>query len=426
MSEEFLGDLITVQPQSPKIPIHLRRTNTNLTYEQHQQKENERLQKDLQEKENYLSKLEGEVELLKECMVAFRKLISDVEISTGEDFLTREQKLNLANMPYNQAMTIIKSELVFLVKRQEELPKKYENQFIENVTKITDEIEAVEKKTQTLQKQRANITKRSKVFDRFIQISKSEKESLQRVVDSLETKIKTTTIENTKRTNNKTAELQSLKTSIIKANNDLEQEEQLNKTLSKTLNLPPKKTIVDMLNDDHDLTQICKTLQQKIEIERKDTNDVLAELAHTQNEIQRAKETIMKYQINVNNETRKYAINVNKDMRQFIQEQREEWDRKLLSQKKHNKDLERQILEMQEEQSMLQPFLVSLEKRLQQEMLKLPSLTDPNQRLAEMRRSGPIMRATKRDMEDSEMRNVRKTLLQIKARRLRSQTANLK
>ena len=155
MSEEFLGDLITVQPQSPKIPIHLRRTNTNLTYEQHQQKENERLQKDLQEKENYLSKLEGEVELLKECMVAFRKLISDVEISTGEDFLTREQKFNLANMPYNQAMTIIKSELVFLVKRQEELPKKYENQFIENVTKITDEIEAVEKKTQTLQKQRA-------------------------------------------------------------------------------------------------------------------------------------------------------------------------------------------------------------------------------------------------------------------------------
>jgi hypothetical protein len=166
------------------------------------------------------------------------------------------------------------------------------------------------------------------------------------------------------------------------------------------------------------LNRRISELQKRLnrEIEEKELAE--AELVHVKFEIQRAEAMIHKFKASLTKEQQIAADNVNNSLKQFIEQQRADYKRAIANQRKRNLELEKQKAELIEEEKMLTGFLQSLEKQLQAQVGKLPSLAQLQHRLEPMTlpRRNPFLKQ-KRAPDDAEMRTVKKALIQLKAQK---------
>ena len=424
MDEDTFGNEPVIIPKSsPRLKLSSRKTISQfIPTDQTYQKEIERMRRDIAEKNAQILNFQGQVKIFKECSTAIRELIRDLESSTGQQFLTKDQRQNFDHMPHNEGILVIKKAMNYLIKEYNSLPDKFSETFEQNVNKITDEIERVEQNTRNLALKRKQLQKDLNTLDRVISIHKTEKQSLYQLAQSLQDQLNEQENEAKANITARTTQLTKLKQEIQKTNMDANDQDLINNQINQQLVCPVAKRHSDMLKDDKELEAEYEKLTAYLEREKREHELTRRELDHIQNEIARANMTIQRFKTNVNPETMKYATRVNSSMRNFICEQREEQKRKLIAQIKKNKDLERQINEMEEEQSMLIPYLAQVEKKLAAEMLKLPSLTDI-QRRNEPEPKRALTRLNKRELDDPEMKSVKRTITRMKARRLRAKTA---
>ena len=412
-----------VPKSSPRLSLNHKKSSSILVISKHQlDRENERMRKDVAEKDAQIQNFSSKVKISKECSQGIRDLIIDLEEATGQEFLSKDQRDTFQYMPPNQGILVIKKGMEYLIKEYDGLTDKYSGVFEEKARKFTDEIDKIEQETKTIIMQRKTVQNENSHLDRVIAIHKKEKESLEQLAEAMQQQLNEQDDASKADISARNAQLVKLRQEIQKTTMESNNQDITNNEINQKLLCPVPKRHRDMLNDDREIEEEVAKLEKYLDKEKREHALTRAELDHTNNEIARAKETIMKYKINVNPDTMRYATYVNTTMREYIKFQREEQKRKLLAQIKLNKDLERQINEMEEEQSMLIPYLAQVEKKLAAEMLKLPSLTDI-QRRNEPEPKKSLVKVNRRDLDDQEMRSVKRTIARIKQKRVRAKTA---
>jgi hypothetical protein len=183
------------------------------------------------------------------------------------------------------------------------------------------------------------------------------------------------------------------------------------------------KRVMDAVKDDIALRKRIAVLQVRLDRERQEKDLAHEELAHVKREIARAELMIEKFKSSLTPEQQVAADNVNDSLRVVIENQREEFKRAIANQRKRNLELEKQRQELVEEEKTLAGFLLTLEKQLQMEMVKLPSLAQLQHRLEVVpgpRRNPQVV--GKRQIDDAEMRTVKKAIIQLKSQKAAAQS----
>lgn len=414
----------TIEPQSTPLKLLKKSANTQLVTDsiKTNSPETEILKKDINEKDTYIQNLHVKVRLFKDTVQSFRDLIIDLERSTGSNFLSNTQRENLQNMTHNEAISIIRKAMDHIINKHNNLHQDFEKEFEIRANNLSDKMENARIDIQTMCKKREALYKEITRIDRMIKINNIEKQSLERISDSL--------LKQTEQNNNNTQQMiGSIKNHVRIVKNEIAHtrvesanREKKNMQMLVSINMPVNKRHKDMLKDDENMISEINKINKYLEKEINDHNRCKEELEHVKQEIKGVKEIIGKYKSYVNKHTMKNAIRTNRNFREFIAQSRVEAKKNLISVIKKNKDLERTINELKEEEGLLRPYLQSVEKKLQAQMLKLPTLTDL-QHKSDIKLKRPLTNRVRKDNDDPEVRAVKKTISEMKNKRIGAKTA---
>ena len=226
MEDTFGEEPVQIPNKSPRIKLSTRKTNSNfMNGENLHNKTNERLKKELAEKEAQLEKLNAQVKNFKDCCQEIRDLILELEDATGTVFLTQEQRKNIANMPHNEGILVIKKAMNHLINEYNLLPERFANEFEKKAMDLSDEIEKVESKTRAIANARKGVEKEIKMLDRTTEIQKKEKNSLQKVAESLQRSIDEQASSTQQKVTTSNQQLAKLKSEIWNTINEADQQE---------------------------------------------------------------------------------------------------------------------------------------------------------------------------------------------------------
>lgn len=414
----------TIEPQSTPLKLLKKSANTQLVTDsiKTNSPETEILKKDINEKDTYIQNLHVKVRLFKDTVQSFRDLIIDLERSTGSNFLSNTQRENLQNMTHNEAISIIRKAMDHIINKHNNLHQDFEKEFEIRANNLSDKMENARIDIQTMCKKREALYKEITRIDRMIKINNIEKQSLERISDSL--------LKQTEQNNNNTQQMigsiknhvRIVKNEIAHTRMESANREKKNMQMLVSINMPVNKRHKDMLKDDENMISEINKINKYLEKEINDRNRCKEELEHVKQEIKGVKEIIGKYKSYVNKHTMKNAIRTNRNFREFIAQSRVEAKKNLISVIKKNKDLERTINELKEEEGLLRPYLQSVEKKLQAQMLKLPTLTDL-QHKSDIKLKRPLTNRVRKDNDDPEVRAVKKTISEMKNKRIGAKTA---
>lgn len=414
----------TIEPQSTPLKLLKKSANTQLVTDsiKTNSPETEILKKDINEKDTYIQNLQVKVRLFKDTVQSFRDLIIDLERSTGSNFLSNTQRENLQNMTHNEAISIIRKAMDHIINKHNNLHQDFEKEFEIRANNLSDKMENARIDIQTMCKKREALYKEITRIDRMIKINNIEKQSLERISDSL--------LKQTEQNNNNTQQMigsiknhvRIVKNEIAHTRMESANREKKNMQMLVSINMPVNKRHKDMLKDDENMISEINKINKYLEKEINDHNRCKEELEHVKQEIKGVKEIIGKYKSYVNKHTMKNAIRTNRNFREFIAQSRVEAKKNLISVIKKNKDLERTINELKEEEGLLRPYLQSVEKKLQAQMLKLPTLTDL-QHKSDIKLKRPLTNRVRKDNDDPEVRAVKKTISEMKNKRIGAKTA---
>lgn len=414
----------TIEPQSTPLKLLKESANTQLVTDsiKTNSPETEILKKDINEKDTYIQNLQVKVRLFKDTVQGFRDLIIDLERSTGSNFLSNTQRENLQNMTHNEAISIIRKAMDHIINKHNNLHQDFEKEFEIRANNLSDKMENARIDIQTMCKKREALYKEITRIDRMIKINNIEKQSLERISDSL--------LKQTEQNNNNTQQMigsiknhvRIVKNEIAHTRMESANREKKNMQMLVSINMPVNKRHKDMLKDDENMISEINKINKYLEKEINDHNRCKEELEHVKQEIKGVKEIIGKYKSYVNKHTMKNAIRTNRNFREFIAQSRVEAKKNLISVIKKNKDLERTINELKEEEGLLRPYLQSVEKKLQAQMLKLPTLTDL-QHKSDIKLKRPLTNRVRKDNDDPEVRAVKKTISEMKNKRIGAKTA---
>lgn len=414
----------TIEPQSTPLKLLKKSANTQLVTDsiKTNSPETEILKKDINEKDTYIQNLQVKVRLFKDTVQSFRDLIIDLERSTGSNFLSNTQRENLQNMTHNEAISIIRKAMDHIINKHNNLHQDFEKEFEIRANNLSDKMENARIDIQTMCKKREALYKEITRIDRMIKINNIERQSLERISDSL--------LKQTEQNNNNTQQMigsiknhvRIVKNEIAHTRMESANREKKNMQMLVSINMPVNKRHKDMLKDDENMISEINKINKYLEKEINDHNRCKEELEHVKQEIKGVKEIIGKYKSYVNKHTMKNAIRTNRNFREFIAQSRVEAKKNLISVIKKNKDLERTINELKEEEGLLRPYLQSVEKKLQAQMLKLPTLTDL-QHKSDIKLKRPLTNRVRKDNDDPEVRAVKKTISEMKNKRIGAKTA---
>jgi chromosome segregation ATPase len=180
------------------------------------------------------------------------------------------------------------------------------------------------------------------------------------------------------------------------------------------------KRVVDSVKEDMLLQATIDELAARMERETSEREVAEEELHHVRAEIGRAEEMIRKFKANLTAERQRAADCVNGKLRAYIEEQREDFRRAIANQRKKNNELERQRAELTEEEKLLGVVLQTLEKQLQAQMQKLPSLAQIQHGIDGIAPAkGDAVGKSRRALEDGEIMGIQKRMVQLKSKRMR-------
>ena len=185
---------------------------------------------------------------------------------------------------------------------------------------------------------------------------------------------------------------------------------------------PYSKRMRDTIKEDFELQNEISKLQQLLEHEYTSHCAAEEELAHTKREIERAKQVMNKYKLSHRKEEKIHSMAVNRDLRLYIEQQREDSQWAIKNQMKKNKELEKQRVDLVEEEAMLSTYLQHVEKKLAAQMLKLPDLAAIQHRTVEVPKRRIQTAVKKREPDDAEMRTIKKQMAKIHKERIRART----
>ena len=418
--EEEKADEVPAQTRFSRTP-NRRRTITSVHF---MESEIDIIRRDIQEKDQQIKQRKKQVKKLNDTTADLKTLIHDLQVATGEELLTPDQKAQFDELEPHECVAIVRKSIRVLVKIHSELGKRFEKDFAAKATEVVEEMKKIEEEIEDVKKRKESVKLNNARLTRFYEMNEKERESLDVISNRLKEQLENTDREARNRTIIAKEQLVKVRKESKEIRAATALKKQRNGQLLATVNAPLSKQLADSIKEDFHLTKEINNLQRLLEREYDEHSIAEEELEHTLSEIKCAKKVIEKYKLAHRPESMSRADQVNKSLRIQIEEQRDksEWDIK--NQVKRNKELERQKLELQEEESMLQHYLELVEKRLAAQMLKLPTLAQIQHRGEPEPRARVQTRKNKRrEPDDLEMRTIKRAISQLQQQRRRAPTS---
>lgn len=381
------------------------------------------MRRDVLEKDQQIAQLQSQVSQIDTTYEIVHKLIKDLEVCSSTQLLSPVQDVKFNTLTPTEAVNFIRNGIRTLVKIHVELPQRFEQDFADKLNEFTNEIDETEKKILEIRQKRELIEEKNKLFQRVYQIEDSEKNSLVAIANNLRAQIQSNDSQRHLETLAANEEMNKIKKQIKICRAEQHQKSKKNIEQRSIATAPYSKRMRDTIKEDFELQNEISKLQQLLEHEYASHCAAEEELVHTRNEIERAKQVMLKYKLSHRKEEKIHSTYVNRELRLYIEQQREDSRWAIKNQMKKNKELEKQRVDLVEEEAMLSTYLQHVEKKLAAQMLKLPDLAAIQHRKIEIPKRKIQTAAKKREPDDAEMRTIKKQMAKIHKERVRARTA---
>ena len=390
----------------------------------HHINEIELMKKDISDKNQQIAHLKVNVEQFHKLTNDLYQLILELENSTSITFINQEQKQSSKIPSSRELVKITRQALTELVKIHQEMPSRFEADFSKKATQIVNEINQKSEKIDLINAEKEKILEKSKKLERLAKIQESEIESLKSINDSLQEQKTTIDSQHMTQTAIIHDQIQMLKSNVKGLKQVARAKEEKNQKTAQIANLPLKKRTLDSIKEDIAIQDEIDQLQKRIDSEIQEHQTITDELNLTKSDIERAKSVIEKFKQSLTKEQKDAADSINNKLKLMIEQQREDFKRAMKNQRKENAELDKQKADLIEEERMLRNYLQSLEKQLQIQSQRLPSLSVLQHRFEpeNQRIKGALRRSKQRAPDDSEMRTIKKAIFRLQNRKLVSKS----
>jgi hypothetical protein len=317
--------------------------------------------------------------------------------------------------------TAIRSGVHVLIDIHSGLASRFEHDFTVKVTAITSEMSELESRLESIRRSQAETESNNCKLERLVHINEVEKQSLVGLVKKLQIQVLDVDSESQAQLSSISQEIVRVKreTAGVRAQSALTSRR--NAELAAKISGPlPRKLKVNLREDVGLEAELTKS-EELFERVMSDQEFAKEELAHTKRGIDRATEDIRKFRNAHDPEVKENAEQVNEDLRKAIADQRLSFQSAIRNQKKKNKEYERQKADLIEEQEMLSQYLDIVEKKLAEQMFKLPTLAHIQHKTEPEPPPKRVKKKKAREPDDLEMRSIKRAVSQFQSRQKRAQ-----
>lgn len=381
------------------------------------------MRREVLDKDQQIMQLQTQVSLIDATYESVHKLVKDLETCTSTQLLSLTQDIKFNTLTPSEAVNFIRNGIQTLIKIHVELPQRFEQDFADKLNEFTTEIDETDKKILEIRQKRESIEEQNRIFQRTYQIEDSERNSLIAIADNLRSQIQSNDSKRQLEILASNEEMNKIRKQIKICRAEQHSKTKKNIEQRTIATAPYSKRMRDTIKEDFELQNEISKLQQLLEHEYASHCAAEEELIHTKNEIERAKQVMQKYKLSHRKEEKIHSTNVNRELRLYIEQQREDSRWAIKNQMKKNKELEKQRVDLVEEEAMLSTYLQHVEKKLAAQMLKLPDLAVIQHRNVEVPKRKIQTAVKKREIDDAEMRTIKKQMAKIHKERARARTA---
>lgn len=399
----------------------LKKTSTNLRTDSdhHQMNEIAIMKRDINEKNNQISHLNKNIEQFQQLTDNIFDIILELEGTTSLSFLSPEQKFPGAHPQAFELIGILKQALKELVSISTSMPQRYEIDFTKKATELANEINETSDKIHDINIRKAQIIEETQKLERLAHIQEQELSSLAQIDTNLQNQ--KLQIDNQRSTQQASLheQVQTYRTNAKELKKISRLKEEKNQKTAKLAYKPLAKKTLDFIKEDVEIQEEIDQLHRRLDRELQEHQMTRDELEMTNIDIERAKGVIEKFKQSLTKEQKENADRINDNLKHMIEQQREDFKRAMRNQRKANSELDKQKADLIEEEKMLRSYLQTLEKQLQMQMNRLPSLSIlPSRYEPEtQQRRGALTKSKQRAPDDAEMRLIKKAILRMQNRR---------
>ena len=399
--------------------------NISITEISQQRAELELIKKDINDKERLINKLTLKVNDFEESINEIHELLLYIEKSGNITIFSDEQRKKIIPITHFEYTKLLKDSILSLLNSQDRLQQNYISDFTARAWNSSETCNNLKNEILNIKKENLKINKEILNFNRLFEINQKEKNSLQKIVESYEIQLKNYDYNFNNQTENLKEELNYLNEEIDIYENEKIIKEKKNLKIINKLNDHKNNNNKIEINLEFEIEKIKKKYQKEIELR----NKTLEEYNHIILEIKRGKEQINKFKKALTNDEIIKAEKLNNELKEFIQNERINWDRQISSQIKKNKLIERQINDLKEEILILKPYLNQLEKKYLNKTTKLPTFPfedNQNNNININNNNNLIINLKYKNLDDLEMKNIKKLMLQISKKKTLSKSINFR
>jgi hypothetical protein len=376
------------------------------------------MKRDIADKDTQIAHLNKQAADVAEISHALQQLIFDLERSTGEEFFSAEERSADPAAVVHEILGTSRAALTALLDLHHGLEDRYAAHFADRAQSIISEMESKRAQIEESRESRAQIAEQTKRLLRLKAIQQAEKGSLLSTLHSLSKNGSSSRQQQEHEDLVVRARMTTVRASMKEVQTSVDAKQGKYSELERRALSTGQRRMLESMKDDIALNRRIAGLQKRLNHEKWENDLSSQELVHVTCEIQRAEAMIERFKASLTKQQQISADNVNMSLRFFIENQREDFKRAIMNQRRRNTELERQRTELTEEEKMLAGFLQTVEKQLQAQMQKLPSIAQLQHQLFEFDRPRKTTTVKqKRVPEDAEMRGIRKAIIAVKSRK---------
>ena len=336
-----------------------------------QRAELELYKRDLEEKDKIIKALDVRVDEYTRCCNQIHDFILRMEEITHRSFFTDEQRSKTILITHIEYAQLLRKSLSTLVEIHKGLQGRFASSFSEKATKISEEITSIRDEILDIEKKKKDANEEINKLMRLADIHQKEKESLHRILGSIDSQTKQLDLQANMR-------VSSIKDQINRVHLDIDAINQetttLDKKYTKMLEQPKYIKGFNTKHDDFIIEREIVAMTRRYEHDCSTYESDLREYTHVINELKRGRQHLEMHKSALTRDRINAAEKLNQELRLYIESERVNDAKKLDMQIKKNRDLEKQLNETKEELATLKPHLQQLEKKYLSQVSRLPSL----------------------------------------------------
>jgi len=379
------------------------------------------IKRDIAEKDRQIKILQTKVADYRLSRTNLVNLIDIVEKTSNTQLMTNDERQKPENIPHSDNSRIIKDGINLILQSINGLEGKFLQEYSQHAKNISEELVNIKNQLIDRKNESSSMQKEINQLHRLIALNQKENTSLQRIIDSLENQSKSMSVSNEAQIEHYKGKISGLESDIQTVQKITQVSEEKNTKLIATLE--PKRGPIK--KDSETLEQDIQRLRERYNKEIESRNVTLDEYNHVISEIKRGRIQLAKLKKALHKDEILNAEKANLDLKQYIEGERIEWNRQIESQIKNNKALERHMSDLQEEITMLKPYLNQIEKKVQTQTMKLPSYETPSA-VEEKGLPKPLPGIGHKNSDDLEMKAIKKAIGAFNRKKNVSKSLNLR